>query len=65
MGANKMPSYATQIAPADRWLVITYIRAQLQGQQDADPGSLPPMEVEATGAEPIPVPSTPGAGGTR
>jgi len=65
MGANKMPSYATQISPPDRWLIITYIRAQLQGQQDADPGSLPPMEVDATGSEAIPSPSTPGAGGTR
>lgn len=31
MGANKMPSYATQLAPDDRWLVITYIRSALQG----------------------------------
>jgi mono/diheme cytochrome c family protein len=65
MGANKMPSYATQIAPADRWLIITYIRAQLQGLPEAPPGANPPMEVDATGSEAIPSPSTPGAGGTR
>lgn len=31
LGANKMPSYAAQLAPDDRWLVITYVRAVLQG----------------------------------
>src|SRR3954464_11862708 len=41
MGANKMPSYAVQIAPAERWLIITYIRAELQGLPEAAPGSLP------------------------
>jgi mono/diheme cytochrome c family protein len=30
LGSNKMPSYAVQLAPEDRWLVITYIRAVLQ-----------------------------------
>lgn len=31
MGSNKMPSYAVQLAPDDRWLVVTYVRAVLQG----------------------------------
>jgi mono/diheme cytochrome c family protein len=38
MGANKMPSYAVQLVPEDRWLIITYIRAVLQGQPEAAPG---------------------------
>lgn len=31
MGANKMPSYAVQLAPDERWQIITYVRAALQG----------------------------------
>ncbi len=27
MGQNLMPSYASQIAPADRWAVVYYVRA--------------------------------------
>ena len=38
MGANKMPSYAVQLVPEDRWLIITYIRSKLQGLPEADPG---------------------------
>jgi mono/diheme cytochrome c family protein len=30
-GANKMPSYAAQLTPDERWLVVTYVRAVLQG----------------------------------
>jgi len=37
MGANKMPSYAAQLAPEERWLVITYLRSQLQGLPEAAP----------------------------
>lgn len=37
-GANKMPSYAVQLAPEERWLIITYIRSQLQGLPEAAPG---------------------------
>jgi mono/diheme cytochrome c family protein len=65
MGANKMPSYATQLAPNDRWLIITYIRAQLQGLPEAPAGSNPAIGTdEITGSEAIPTPNTPGAGGT-
>ncbi len=41
LGANKMPSYAAQLAPDERWLVITYIRSALQELPDtggAEPG---------------------------
>jgi mono/diheme cytochrome c family protein len=38
MGANKMPSYAVQLVPEERWLVITYVRSQLQGLPEAPPG---------------------------
>jgi mono/diheme cytochrome c family protein len=37
MGANKMPSYAAQLAPNERWLVVTYVRTQLQGLPEAAP----------------------------
>jgi mono/diheme cytochrome c family protein len=37
-GANKMPSYAAQLAPDERWLVVTYVRSALQGLPDATPG---------------------------
>jgi mono/diheme cytochrome c family protein len=39
MGSNKMPSYAAQLSPEDRWLIITYIRAELQELQEAAPGT--------------------------
>jgi mono/diheme cytochrome c family protein len=39
VGSNKMPSYAAQLSPDDRWLIITYIRAVLQGLPEAAPGS--------------------------
>lgn len=38
MGSGKMPSYAVQLVPEDRWLIITYIRAKLQGLPEASPG---------------------------
>ena len=63
MGANKMPSYATQIAPDERWQIITYIRSQLQGLPEATAGSKPAGTPSPLG--PTPVPNTPGAGGTR
>jgi mono/diheme cytochrome c family protein len=74
MGANKMPSYAVQIVPAERWLIITYIRAELQGLPEATPGSLPAEPLALPG--PIPVatlglstPSAPppaaGSGGSK
>jgi mono/diheme cytochrome c family protein len=65
MGANKMPSYAVQLAPEERWQVITYVRSQLQGLPEAppgtgsatEPGSMPPP---ASGATPTPAPSSGG-----
>jgi mono/diheme cytochrome c family protein len=53
MGSNKMPSYAAQLPPDDRWLIITYIRAELQELQEAAPG---------TQDHPPPPAFTPGAG---
>jgi mono/diheme cytochrome c family protein len=32
MGYNKMPSYAGQLSAGERWKVITYVRAVLQGR---------------------------------
>ncbi len=39
-GHGAMYSYATRVAPADRWAIIAYIRA-LQLSQNADAASLP------------------------
>jgi mono/diheme cytochrome c family protein len=58
LGSNKMPSYAAQLSPDDRWLIITYIRAVLQDLLEAAPGTPDPRP--AAPAEP-----GPGAGGTR
>lgn len=62
MGANKMPSYAVQLTPDERWKVATYIRAELQELQEAPPGTLPPAP---TAVEPAaaPAPAAPGHGG--
>ena len=61
LGSNKMPSYAAQLAPNDRWLVITYVRKVLQGMNYDDDGATdgapPPLG-------PIPKPNMPGAAGT-
>ncbi len=51
MGANKMPSYAVQLAPEERWQVITYIRSELQGLPEAPPA--PGPETDA-GSPPAP-----------
>jgi mono/diheme cytochrome c family protein len=41
-GWGAMPSYAAQITPADRWAIISYIRAlQLSQQPAAEPGTSP------------------------
>lgn len=41
-GWGAMPSYAAQIAPADRWAIIAYIRAlQLSQERAAQPGTSP------------------------
>jgi mono/diheme cytochrome c family protein len=54
MGSNKMPSYAAQLSPEDRWLIITYIRAELQELQEAAPGTPdhppPPSPPAGTGS---------------
>jgi mono/diheme cytochrome c family protein len=69
MGANKMPSYAAQLAPEERWQVITYIRAELQGLPEASgsgstqPAPEPPSAPPASGAPPTPASgSTPASG---
>jgi mono/diheme cytochrome c family protein len=38
MGANKMPSYAAQLAPDERWLVVTYVKSELQAKGGAPGG---------------------------
>jgi mono/diheme cytochrome c family protein len=57
MGANKMPSYAVQLAPEERWLVITYVRSQLQGLPEAPPGIGEGASL-GSGAETAPAPAT-------
>ncbi|MCH8031152.1 MAG: cytochrome c [Bacteroidetes bacterium] len=42
-GVRSMPSYAHEIAPADRWAIVAYIRA-LQLSQDAGPEDVPEPE---------------------
>ena len=54
MGANKMPSYAAQLAPEERWQVITYIRSELQGLPEAPAGTLPATEPGSGAAAPAP-----------
>ena len=39
LGSNKMPSYAAQLSPEDRWLIITYIREKLQQLVEPPPGT--------------------------
>jgi len=60
MGSNKMPSYAAQLSPEDRWLIVTYVRAVLQELPEAAPGRPDP----APAANPSPGPAT-GSGGSR
>ncbi len=45
MGQNVMPSYATQIAPADRWAITHYIRA-LQRAKNPTPADVKAAEQE-------------------
>jgi len=58
-GWGAMPAYAPQIAPADRWAIIAYIRA-LQMSQQTQTGSTP----AGAGATAAPE-ATPAAGATR
>ena len=34
LGAGKMPSYAAQLSMDERWKIVTYVHASLQGQGD-------------------------------
>jgi mono/diheme cytochrome c family protein len=34
-GAGKMPAYATLLAPEERWLIATYVQAELQHLPEA------------------------------
>jgi mono/diheme cytochrome c family protein len=61
MGANKMPSYAAQLAPEERWQVITYVRSQLQELEEAAPGSLPAPDAPASVEPPAQDPGSPAA----
>ena len=45
MGQNLMPSYASQIMPADRWAVIDYVRV-LQRSQHPSPADVQESEKE-------------------
>jgi mono/diheme cytochrome c family protein len=37
LGSGKMPSYAAQLSPDERWKVIAYVRTTLQGKA-GEPG---------------------------
>ena len=61
LGSNKMPSYAAQLSPEDRWLIITYIREKLQQLVEPPPGT--PDTPPAAPADPAPAaPAAPPAG---
>lgn len=67
LGSNKMPSYAAQLSPEDRWLIITYIREKLQQLVEPPPGT--PDTPPAAPADPAPAaptapPAGTGSGGT-
>jgi mono/diheme cytochrome c family protein len=52
MGSNKMPSYAAQLAPDDRWLLITYLRAALQELPEFVPAPAAPPPATPAGGTP-------------
>jgi len=70
LGSNKMPSYAAQLSPEDRWLIITYVRAVLQELPEAAPGSPDPVPAppaapsSPAGSEPAATPAPTPATGT-
>jgi mono/diheme cytochrome c family protein len=35
LGANRMPSYAAQLSPDERWQVVAYVKTVLQGDEGA------------------------------
>lgn len=47
-GYNTMMGYGANIAVADRWAIVAYVRA-LQRAQNVRPGDLPPAETQALG----------------
>jgi mono/diheme cytochrome c family protein len=59
LGANKMPSYAVQLTPDERWHVIAYLRTQLQGLPDAADAPATVPAPPPTPAPPTPAPPTP------
>lgn len=65
MGSNKMPSYAAQLSPEDRWLIVTYVRAVLQELPEAAPGRPDPAPAAPAPAAPAsaapPAPAAPPA----
>jgi mono/diheme cytochrome c family protein len=44
-GSGAMPDYASQIAAADRWAIVAYIRA-LQLSEHATPADVPAGELD-------------------
>lgn len=75
LGSNKMPSYAAQLSPEDRWLIITYVREKLQELVEAAPGTpdapppapatdTPAAPAADTPAAPTPPPAAAGSGAT-
>jgi mono/diheme cytochrome c family protein len=44
-GFGAMPDYSMQVEPADRWAIVSYIRA-LQRSQQATLADVPPAEAE-------------------
>lgn len=80
LGSNKMPSYAAQLTPEDRWLIITYIREKLQQLVEPAPGTpdtpppapaSPPTDTppaapatDTAPAAPTPPPAAAGSGAT-
>jgi mono/diheme cytochrome c family protein len=45
-GIGRMPSYANQVEPRDRWAIVAYIRA-LQLSQNARPQDVRPEDLAA------------------
>lgn len=65
-GFGQMPKYSAQIAPADRWAIVAYIRA-LQLSQGATLDDVPAAERQAleSGAPPAPAGATHEGGATH
>jgi mono/diheme cytochrome c family protein len=58
LGSNKMPSYAAQLSPEDRWLIITYVRKALQELVEAAPGTPDTPPPAPASPEPAAAPAT-------